>query len=419
MSSRLVDALLGRSTRDNIENPATELNEQQLQALGVLDFQTSSSEPVTPQRTIGGVAAYYSGVGLLAGVVGAMPVHALRRLADGARERISRTVVDEPHPDKTGMEIREYWVMSLLTHGNAYSYKVRNGRGDVVELWPYHPAAVRPEVRKEWRSDLNPSGKRFEIREGGNVEWLTPHDVLHIPGLSYDGVEGLSPVQVLRETLGTHFAAQKYAGKLFKDGALLQGVLETEQKLDPDAARRIRAEWKDQYGGLRNAHNVAVLSHGAKFNRLMLPPADAQLLELLGYGVNEVATLLGLPPHLLSQVERSTSWGSGIEQQNLQMLTFNVDPKLVRIETRITKECLGRNEYVKFNRAALLRADTATRYLAYQRARQNGWINGDEIRELEDQDPIPNGMGAEYWRPTNYDVIDDPNQQDPDPSTEE
>lgn len=394
--------VLGRllEARSSLENP-----QMPISASGIATFlggsPTDSGVSVTPENAYRMVAVYRA-IALLAGLMGAMPLHAYRRGA-GKREQIASRIIDNPHPDMTPFEFWEFIGQCLLSHGNGYAYKLRDGLGRVVELHPLHPRDISPQRRKAWRSDTNVTGKRFLFTdEDGSQSWYTPYEVMHIPGLSYDGVCGLSPIQVARQAIGVAIAAQSFGSSMFKRGALTQGVLETEASLNPDQADRLKAQWKAKVAGPNNWWDIPILDNKAKYRAISLPPADAQFLETQKYGVTEVARLFGLPPHLIGDVERSTSWGSGIEQQNMQMLTFTADPWLVRIEQRGGRELiLDSSVYVKFNRGALLRADMATRFMAHYRAITGGWENADDIRELEDMDPLPDGLGQTFYRPGN------------------
>lgn len=386
--------------RRSAENPARPLTDATLiDALG--GVPTDAGVSVTPESAYRMVAVYRA-IALLAGLMGAMPWHAYRRTGQSRRPVASR-IIDDPHPDKTRFEVKEYLGQSLLCHGNAYSLKVRDGLGRVQELEPIHPGAVVDVDRKKaWRTELNPSGKRITVRDGASDRVYTPWEVLHIPGLSYDGLVGMSPIAVARQAIGTGLASERFGARLFARGALIQGTLQSDQNVNQVTADRLKEQWREKTTGEGNQWEIPVLPLGLKFQPIALPPADAQFIETRKFSVQEIARLFGLPPHLLGDVERSTSWGSGIEQQNMQMLTFTADPWLVRIEERATRELiLDSAVYVKFNRGALLRADMATRFMAYQRAINNGWQNADEIRALEEWDPLPDGAGQTFYRPSN------------------
>lgn len=402
----ILGALIGRRSAENPGRPLTDAT--LLEALG--GMPTESGVSVTAESAFRMVAVYRS-IALLAGLMGAMPWHAYRRLA-AAREPVAAAVIDNPHPDKTPFEVKEFMGTSLLAHGNSYSLKNRDGLDRVAELEPLHPANMTGvERRKEWRTATNPSGKRFTYRDGTVERTYTAWEVLHIPGLSYDGLVGMSPIAMARQAIGTGLAAESFGARLFARGALIQGVLTGDQKIDEDTGKRLKAQWKAKTTGEANQWDIPIMGSGLKFQSIALPPADAQFIETRKFSVTEIARLFGLPPHLIGDVEKSSSWGTGIEQQNMQMLTYTADPWLVRIEERVSREALlDESTYVKFNRGALLRSDMATRFMAYQRAINNGWQNADEIRALEEQDPLPDGAGRTFYRPGNVVPVQTPDE---------
>lgn len=387
--------------RASAENPAQAITGDLIASMGF--GAPGESGFYVSEETAYRMTAVYRSIALLSGLIAGMPLHSYRKGSGGKRrERVDSTILDEPNPDATPMEFWENVGQSLFSNGNFYGQKVRDGRSLVREVWPLNPRDVRPERRKEWRTDLNPSGKRFHVRDGAGEKQLTSYDVLHIPGLSYDGLVGLSPIGMAKEGIGLAMAAEQFAARMFGRGALIDGVLETDKELNAEQAGRLQEQWRKKASGGGNQWRIPVLDSGAKFGRIGLPPADAQYIEIRKFGVQEIARLFGLPPHLLADVERSTSWGTGIEQQNMQMLTFTLDPWLVKIEQRVSRELLPeRGRYAKFTRAALLRADTASRFLAYQRMLQNSVANADELRELEDMDPLPDGKGQNFYYPKN------------------
>ncbi len=412
----VLGTLLGRRS---LEDPARPLTDASL--LDVLGGEPAEAGVAVTVESSSRMLAVYRAHALLGGLIAGLPLHAYQRHRVGgraARRQVDAPVITDPHPDATPFEVWEYLVVCLIAWGNAYAFKARDGAGRVRELWPLHPARVRVERKSSWRTDANPSGKRFFVYGDDGAETVYTGgplgDLLHIPGLSYDGVRGVSPIGLARQGISLGLAAERFAARMFGRGALIPGVLETDQQLEKEDAERLQAQWAAKTAGDFGQWRIPVLDKGAKFRPVGLPPADAQYIEVRRFQVVEIARLYGLPPHLLADVERSTSWGSGIEQQNMAMLIFTLDPWLVRIEQRATRELvLSRNTYVKFTRAGLLRADTATRYMAYQRAWTNSWLSADDIRELEDLDPLPDDIGDQYFRPTNLTPVT--SQPDPQP----
>jgi len=403
--------LLGGERRGSVEDPSEPLTSKKLLSL-YAGAETEAGEEVSPESAYR-MTAVYRAVALLSGLISGLPLHAYRRRDDGGRERLDIGLIRDPHPEQTPMEIFEFAAQSLLTYGNAYFIKHRNANKFVQWIEPIHPGRVSVTVDERWQRLQNPTGKRIGVHEGTGVRWYDPSEygeIMHIPGPSKDGVTGMSPIAQARQAIGLSLASERYAAKMFSRGALPQGVLQAEGELNQEQAEALKQSWASKTAGPENQWSIPVLDSGAKYEALTLPPADAQYIEIRRFSIAEIARLYGIPPHLLADVERSTSWGSGIETQNMQMLTFTLDPWLTRIEQRIKKSGLlmgTQADYVRFSRAALLRADTETRYLAYQRGVTHGWLSQDEVRQLEDMDPQPGGNGDRYYRPANLTPVDE------------
>jgi len=364
------------------ENPRYPLTAPELVAWLGQAGETDSGITVSPERSVQ-VTAVYRAVSLIAGAAAALPLKVFR---SGRRSEVRVPLLERPHPDLTDFELWEYVYVSLLLWGNAYLEKRRDGLGRVVELWPINPATVT--VRRGALTEANPSGKEFVI--GGKT--LTPYDILHIPGLSYDGLVGLSPIQVARQALGLSIAAESLGARLFASGSLLSGVLQTDQKLPEEAARRIKTAWQQKVAGLQRAHEIVVLDAGLKFQPISIPPEDAQFLETRKFQVQEIARLFGVPPHLLMDLDGSTSWGTGIEQQTIGFVIYTLRPWLTRVERRVTvSDLIPARAYAEYVVEGLLRGDTQQRYQAYATARQWGWMTINEIRERENLEPVEGG----------------------------
>ena len=399
--------------RASPENPRYPLTAPELLTWMMAGSQTDSGVLVTPERSVQ-ITAVYRAVSLISGAAAALPLKVFR---SGRREEVRVPLLERPHPDATDFELWEYVYVSLLLWGNAYLEKRRDGLGRVVELWPINPATVT--VRRGALTEANPSGKEFVI--GSQV--LTPYEVLHIPGLSYNGLVGLSPIQVARQALGLAAAAEAFGAKLFGSGSLMSGVLQTDQKLTEEVAQRVKADFAAKVGGgLRNAHEVAVLDAGLKFQPISIPPEDAQFLQTRKFQVQEIARLYGVPPHLLMDLDGSTSWGTGIEQQTIGFVVYTLRPWLTRVERRVTaSDLIPARAYAEYVVEGLLRGDTATRYQAYATARQWGWMSINEIRARENLEPVEGG--DQLISPLNMEPIggtddgdDDANDEQPAPA---
>jgi HK97 family phage portal protein len=350
--------------------------------------------------------AVYRAVSLLSGLGGALPLHAYK--ADSYERRAVR-ILDNPHPDMTDFEFWRILYVHRALWGNSYAQKIRDANNRIVELWPLPPSQVK--VGRVQPSDSNPSGKVFKL--GGDDRQFTNYDIFHVPGMGYDGKTGCSPIRLAQTTIGLGLAAEEYGARLWSQGSLLGGVLQTEQRLDETSANKLKANWRAKIAGLNKAHDIAVLDAGAKFQPVTMPNVDAQFIESRDFQVSEVSRWFGIPPYLLNQTEKSTSWGTGLEQQATGFVKFDLHPTWLKpTEARATKELTGSGIYAKYKLEGLLRGDTQARAEFYTAMRNAGVFNADEIRGYEDLPPIPDGAGQTYLIPLNMaqaGAVPDPN----------
>jgi HK97 family phage portal protein len=389
----------------NIENPLYPLTSTALVDALTAGERTSSGVSVTPERALRHIAVYRC-VELIAGTCAALPLKAYRR---PDRDRVDAPVLDDPHPELTSFEVWETAYASLLLWGNAYFWKGTDGTGRIRRLWPIHPARVHVDLvdpDSDVPGEMGAGTKRFKITDakGGTKEY-TRTEILHIPGLGYDGRVGMSRIRLAAQGIGVGLAAEEYAGRLFANGSLFSGILKVQQSLSgkPDVASRLKQMWREKVGGLDKAHEIAVLDSGAEFQPISMPPEDAQLLESRGYSTTEVARLFGLPPHAIGDISKSTSWGTGIEQQTIGMVQFTLQPSyLTRVEQRITKEVLLRPDvFAEYTIEGLLRGDSKSRAAFYQAMVAMRAMNPNEVRVRENLPPYEGG--DEFLNP-NIDV---------------
>ncbi|MET9943306.1 phage portal protein, partial [Streptomyces halstedii] len=315
---------------------------------------------------------------------------------------------DDPHPELTPVELWRLVFVHRQLWGNAYVQKIRNNAGAIVQLWPVRPDRVK--VDREQPSPENPSGKVFWVQtdDGGRVR-RTSREIMHLPHLGYDGVTGVSPIRVAAQGIGLALAAERAAGRLYGSGNMISGVLQTEQRLQPEQAAALKEGWKARYGGSQAAHDVAILDSGASFHPVTMPYKDSQFLESRMFQVTEVARMTGVPPFLLMSTEKSTSWGTGLEQQAQGFVTWDLAPTwLTPTEQRVTKELLPKNVYAKYQLGGLLRGDSAARATFYRAMRDSGAYSANDILALEDLPPIagPEGdmrLQPLYMAPLGYD----------------
>lgn len=391
-------------------------------------FPTSTGIDINDNSAMG-VMAVYAAVRLLAETIGSLPGHVMRETDKGKEKARShplyRIIHEQPNPEQTAMEWRENAMAHLLLRGNHVSEKQLDGGGRVIALWPIHP----DRVRIERDAATGPLVYCVKVPPSNVEVRLRASQVLHLRGLGSNGVTGFSPLAIGRNAIALALAAQEYGARLFKNDTKPGGVLEHPGKLSTPAYDRLKASIEQEHQGLTNAHRMMILEEGMKWNQVGINPDDAQFLESRKFSVTEIARLFNLPPHLLRDLERATF--ANIEHQGIDFVVNSLRPWLVRFEQRMAIDLLSDSDrvahFIKFNVDALLRGDIKTRYEAYQIAKMNGWINADEIRELEDMNPLPDGLGEDYWQPLNLGVVGEikdplptdrtPGMNAPDPAT--
>lgn len=387
--------------RNSLENPLTPISSE---AVGAVfgGLPTDSGVQVTPKRSLA-MPAVWRSVNLIAGTLGSLPLHPYRKLQSGGRAQVTSglaaKLLDSPHRDMTPFELWELVSAHALLWGNAYLWLVRDELGRLAYFEGLHPSRVRPGRTSSGVKVYSIDGGRLDatdIRmEGGRLVG----EMLHIPGFSVDGVLGLSPVEMARQGIGLALAAEQYGAKLFGSGSLAAGVLETDKVLTREQADEVMTRWKQKRAGLRSAHEVIVLDQGAKFHQLTIPPDQAQFLESRSFQVSEIARMFGVPPHMLMDTTKSTSWGTGIEQQSIGFVVYTLRPWLKRIEQRVTRVLKPEPVYARFSVEGLLRGDSKQRADFYGSMWQLGALSTNEIRALEEQEPVEGG--DVHYRPLN------------------
>jgi HK97 family phage portal protein len=381
--------------RASLENPAVPLTSANLVSLL---GGTAGESGVQVTETSGlRMPAVWRAVAVIANVAAALPLHTY---TEGTRDRATVPLLEDPHPELTPFELWRLVYVHRLLWGNAYVQKVRNGGGKIVQLWPIRPDRVK--VDREKPSPENPGGKVFWVQDDHGVrQRRTSREILHLPALGYDGVTGCSPVRAAAEGIGLGIAAEKAAAKLYGSGNMISGVLQTEQRLNAEQAAQLKASWKAKLGGAQTAHDIAVLDSGASFSPVTMPYKDSQFLESRQFQVTEVSRMFGVPPFLLMSTEKSTSWGTGLEQQAQGFVTWDLAPTwLTPTEQRVKKELLDSGQYAKYQLGGLLRGDSSARATFYRAMRDTGAFSADDIRELEDLKPVGGREGDMRLQPT-------------------
>ena len=353
-----------------------------------------SGKSVTPSSAIQ-VSAVYACVRVIAETIASLPLHVYESSDAGSRKAnehpLYRLLHDEPNTEMTSFIWREVMLSHLLLWGNSYCQILRSGRRKIVGLYPLLPDHMA--VDRDSRGKLTYT---YTTSEGRTV-LLAPEDVLHIPGLGFDGVMGYSPIALEKAAIGLGIAAEEYGSKFFQNGARPSGILTHPNTVKDPAS--LRASWNAAYGGSGNASRVAVLEEGMTFVPLSMPNNEAQFLETRKFQVTEICRIFRVPPHMIGDLERATF--SNIESQNISFAVHTIRPWLVRIEQAINKTLIPENEkdryYAQFNIDGLMRGDYKSRMEGYAIARQNGWMSANDIRALENLNPISEEEGGNAY----------------------
>ena len=363
---------------------------------------TTSGKTVT-ERSAMQMTAVYSCVRILAEAIAGLPLHLYRYGENGSKSKaidhpLYALLHDEPNPEMTSFVFRETLMTHLLLWGNAYAQIIRNGKGEVVALYPLMPNRItvdrdeHGQLYYEYQTSQNDAHTMK-----GSVVRLSPRDVLHVPGLGFDGLVGYSPIAMAKNAIGLAIATEEYGSKFFANGATPGGVLEHPNVVkDPE---RVRSSWNAAFGGSANANKVAVLEEGMKYTPISISPEQAQFLETRKFQIDEIARIFRVPPHMIGDLEKSSF--SNIEQQSLEFVKYTLDPWVCRWEQSMQRALLKPDEkplyFLKFNVDGLLRGDYQSRMNGYAVGRQNGWMSANDIRELENLDRIAKEDGGDLY----------------------
>lgn len=361
--------------------------------------KTSAGVSMTERDALG-VPAAWACIRQYADDIASLPKHLHERLERGRRERRDHPVFDlihtRPNPELDAFT----WFDVMQTYAGAWgaaTAEVELDRGGrPVALWPIPPWRVKPR-----RPDPG-SPPQYEIRlPSGETRVLPQEQTLRVLYATTDGVTGISPVQVHRETLGFARAAQQFGSRFFSQGATSQVVLTHPDVLSEQAKRNLQQSWEEMTAGLDNAHRAAVLEEGVNVDTISINPDDAQWLESRQFSAREIAQIYNMPPHKIQDLENAHL--ANIEQEAINYVVGSLRPWIVRWEQAIDGSLLTSRErrrlFSRIDPEGLLRGDIKSRYDAYATARQWGWLSANDVRELEDMQPIDGGDS--YLRPLN------------------
>ena len=355
---------------------------------------SGSGKPVNAQTAIQ-LSTVYACVRVISETVASLPLTVYETTEDGSRKALEHPLYqllhDEPNSEMTSFILREVMLAHLLLWGNSYCQILRSGRNQITGLYPLLPDHM--DVDRDKNGTLVYT---YSTSTGDRVI-LSPEDVLHIPGLGFDGVMGYSPIALERNAIGLGIASEEYGSKFFSNGARPSGILTHPNTVKNPAA--LRESWNSIYGGSGNANRVAILEEGMRFEPIAIPNNEAQFLETRKFQVDEICRIFRVPPHLVGDLEHATF--SNIEHMSIDFAVHTIRPWLVRIEQAMNRALFSDQEkgrfYVQFNIDGLMRGDYKSRMEGYAIARQNGWMSANDIRALENQNPIPAEEGGDAY----------------------
>lgn len=353
------------------------------------------------ESSVLGLAAVYRAVSLIAGTIASLPMRTIATNKDGHTER-ARSFLDTPAGPgaevMTPFEWKEQVLVHLLLHGNAYCAHIYGGAGQLVGLLPVHPLAVTV--------DMQPDGtKLFTVSlADGTRRVFTSQQLTHIPALSTDGVTGLSPIAVARNVFGTSLAGDKAAARMFANGAMVSGLVTPEDDLTAEGATTIKNDLRKRISGTDNAGDIAVINRKLRFDKWSMSAEDAQFLQSRAFQVEEIARFYGVPPHLLMQTEKQTSWGTGVQEQNRGLARYTLEPWTTRIQERLSRLLTG-GKKCEFDYSAFVQPDPETEINLLIAQVDAGLLTTNEARKIRNLLPLPETDEPATDEQTGADVV--------------
>ena len=407
----ILDAIFGQR---NIENPSVPLSMGSDAMYDAFGAEKSAAGVRVNGSMALTVSAWWRGINLVSGDVGKLPLCAFRRIAGGknkeaAKEHPAYRLAKRPNQEMTAMVFKRTLQGHAMSEGNGYGAIRRTKDGTPFEVIPLNPSKVYPVryggVLTYLYTPQTDDPNVLESSSGDQVRKITAKDVLHIKGLSFDGLCGYSVVRAGKDALGRAKATSLYGARYFRNNARPSVVLEHPQRISEGAAQKLRESWNRLHEGVDNAHRTAVLEDGLKLSSFQINARDSQLIETEQHSLIEVANYLGLPPHKVGHPARTAF--SSLEQENKSYLDEALMPWLIAWEEEWEAKLLTENEKsddsvtVEFIKQALLMGDMAARSAFYHAALLDGWMSRDEVRALENMNEMPEGLGQKYYIPTN------------------
>lgn len=386
----------GKTEQRSLENPQVPLSDAA--AINELfgDYgQSVPGVPITVETSLG-LSAVWRAVNLISDHIGYLPVHVYRKEDSYRYQEDTHPVsllLRKPNKVMTSFVFKKMMMACVLLWGNSYARIVRGSTFRPTELVIYHPTDVEPVI-------VN-GEKFFYVAKEGKT--YSDYDMIHLIGLSFDGIKGKSVIATHRENLALAKAAQKFGADFFGNGTNVGGFLEHPGSLGDKAYERLRTDFDSKYRGMSKSFGVPILEEGMKFTRIGIPPEDAQFIQTRQFSKSEIANMFGVPAHKVNDLDKASF--SNIEQQSLDYVMDGLTGWVVRFEEELNYKLFRTDEfavfYCKFNMSALFRGDMAARQAYYTAMISIGGLNQDEVRAMEDKNPLPDKLGQQYYRLAN------------------
>jgi len=393
-------------TRATKEGPWTVSDGGALSFLGFSDSNTTSGMYVDEISAMN-CTSVFACVRVISESIGSMPLVLYRREGDARRRADDTTLYDllyyQPNPNMTSMVWRETLTGHVLLWGNHYSRIIRDRSANVTQLVPLNPSRMKVEL-----SSSNEVVYRYERSESEPEvpKILRSEEVFHVPGLGFNGLVGMSVIRANAETIGLSLAATKYGGAFFGNGSRPGGVIKSEKMLSPEAKKALRESWEAAHQGVQRGSRVGVLDGNLQWQDVGINPEDAQFLEQRQFQTEEIARMFRVPLVLLQSPVQGAVYGAGVEALMQAFVTYTLRPYMARVEQEIHRKLLRDSEkkvlFAEHLTAALLSADLQSRYAAHVQGRSWGFLSINDVRRMENMDPLPGPEGDEYIVPANY-----------------
>lgn len=337
------------------------------------------------------ISAFWRAMLLISGTIAGLPLKTYRDTADGERQRLRSWLDDPGHVEgQTPHEWKETVLLHLLMHGNGYLAHLFNQGGLLIGAEPVHPLAVSPEWEKDERGRWTGRKLFRATLKDGTLRTFTQASMTQIMGPSLDGLRGLSLIGIARNSLGTTIAADRGAARMFGNGALISGLVTPEEDVTEADAKEIKAGLDQKLGGWENAGSLAFVNRKLKFTPWTMSAEDAQFLQSRQFQIEEIARWTGVPPHLLMQTEKQTSWGTGVETQNRGLSRFTLATWTSRIEQRLSRLLTGPT-WAEFDYAGLEKPTPEQEIELLIKQVDAGLLTPNEARKIRNLPPIPGG----------------------------